>query len=305
MNDTPLLDVRGISIAFGRGRRKALAVNNVSLQIARGETLGLVGESGSGKTTVGRAIMQLLPLNGGEILFDGCRLSAEGTDPLLCRKMQMIFQDPMSSLNERAKVEYIVTEGLYGRGLSASRRREAAAQALSDVGLAPDCMGRFPHEFSGGQRQRIGIARALIMDPQLIIADEPVSALDVSVRAQVLNLMNTLTRRRGLSSLFISHDLSVVRYIADRIAVIYAGSIVESAPAEELFARPLHPYTKSLISAIPVADPARAAAFAPRPYMPPLPAYRRLRRVGDRHFVLCSDGEFDAYHSNNIVNSKI
>lgn len=291
MNDSPLLDIRNISVSFGRGALKTVAVDGVSLAISRGETLGLVGESGSGKTTIGRAIMQLVSPSGGEIFFDGSPLAPSRAN---CRKIQMIFQDPMSSLNERAKIEYIVTEGLFGQGLSAHRRREAAAAALDDVGLGADCLSRFPHEFSGGQRQRIGIARALIMQPQLVVADEPVSALDVSVRAQVLNLFRALADKRGLSCLFISHDLSVVRYISDRTAVILGGRIVELAPTEELFRRPLHPYTRSLISAIPIADPVRAAASHPAPYRPQPPAIRRLRQVYDRHFVLCSDAEYRA-----------
>ena len=294
MNDSPLIDIRNISVCFGRAALKTVAVDGVSLAISRGETLGLVGESGSGKTTIGRAIMQLVALSGGEIFFAGSRLEPCRAN---CRKIQMIFQDPMSSLNERAKIEYIVTEGLFAERLSAGRRREAAVAALGDVGLGADCLSRFPHEFSGGQRQRIGIARALIMQPQLIVADEPVSALDVSVRAQVLNLFRSLAVKRGLSCLFISHDLSVVRYISDRTAVILSGRIVELAPTEELFRRPLHPYTRSLISAIPIADPIRAAAANSTAYRPLPPAIRTLRQVYDRHFVLCSDAEFRAIGS--------
>ena len=257
-----LLSARDISVTFGKGKRAFRAVKNVSFDIYRGETFGVVGESGSGKTTIGRAIMRIQPLSSGEICYNGQRISGSiphELDNEMTRKIQMIFQDPMASLKERAKVEYIVAEGLYNisRRVSHEYVQEAVSRALSDVGLLPEFASRFPHEFSGGQRQRIGIARALIMQPEFIVADEPISALDVSIRAQVLNLLSDLQQERGLTYLFISHDLSVMRFICDRIAVIHKGVLVELAETEKLFAHPLHPYTRALLSAIPLPDPAR------------------------------------------------
>ena len=257
-----LLNARDISVTFGKGKRAFRAVKNVSFDIYRGETFGVVGESGSGKTTIGRAIMRIQPLSGGEIVYGGQRISGSiphELDNEMTRKIQMIFQDPMASLNERAKVEYIVAEGLYNISRHVIREyvQEAVSRVLSDVGLLPEFASRFPHEFSGGQRQRIGIARALIMQPEFIVADEPISALDVSIRAQVLNLLQRLQRERKLTYLFISHDLSVMRFICDRIAVIHKGVLVELAETEKLFAHPLHPYTRALLSAIPLPDPAR------------------------------------------------
>ena len=241
-----LLSARGIGVTFGRGRYAFRVVRDVSFDIYRGETFGIVGESGSGKTTIGRTIMRIQPLSSGEILFKGERISgriSQTLDREITRKIQMIFQDPMASLNERAKVEYIVAEGLYAMHKHISREyvSDAVAQALSAVGLLPEFASRFPHEFSGGQRQRIGIARALIMEPEFIIADEPISALDVSIRAQVLNLLSRLQRERGLTYLFISHDLSVMRFICDRIAVVHLGQIVELADTDTLYRHPLHP----------------------------------------------------------------
>ena len=200
-NKEPLLQLNNVSVTFGERRNRFLAVDGVSFSIYKGETFGLVGESGSGKTTIGRAIIRINPVSGGEILYNGERISgriSREKDREVTRKLQMIFQDPMASLNERAKVDYIVSEGLYGRGLSERERQEKVAGALSDVGLLPEFASRFPHEFSGGQRQRIGIARALIMEPEFIVADEPISALDVSIRAQVLNLLSSLQEKRGL-----------------------------------------------------------------------------------------------------------
>lgn len=255
-----LLEVKNVSVTFGERKNKFVAVDNVSFDIYKGETFGLVGESGSGKTTIGRAIIRIHPTASGEILFDGEKINGNITkekDLELTNKIQMIFQDPMASLNERAKVDYIVSEGLYNRKikLSESERKERVEKALLDVGLLPEFASRFPHEFSGGQRQRIGIARALIMEPEFIIADEPISALDVSIRAQVLNLLSSLQKERGLTYLFVAHDLSVMRFIADRIAVIHKGKIVELAKTEKLFENPLHPYTRALLSAIPLPDP--------------------------------------------------
>lgn len=252
-----LLEIRRLSVRFGRRRRPFTAVDDVSFDIYRGETFGLVGESGSGKTTIGRAIIRVCQASEGEILYRGERISGKipkSLDRALTRKIQMIFQDPMASLNERAKVSYIVSEGIY-RSDGKRERAEKVSQALRDVGLLPEFAGRFPHEFSGGQRQRIGIARALVMQPEFIIADEPISALDVSIRAQVLNLLSDLQKEHALTYLFISHDLSVMRFICDRIAVIHLGKIVELADTETLFEHPLHPYTRALLSAVPMPDP--------------------------------------------------
>ena len=255
----PLLRVRDLKVTFGSKRNPFTAVGGVSFDIYKGETFGLVGESGSGKTTIGRAIIRIHPTAGGTIEFKGQRINGKidkALDREITRKIQMIFQDPMASLNERAKVDYIVSEGLYNiGGITAEQRRDRVHKALAAVGLLPEFASRFPHEFSGGQRQRIGIARALVMEPEFIIADEPISALDVSIRAQVLNLLAKLQKERGLTYLFISHDLSVMRFICDRIAVIHKGLLVELAECEKLFAHPLHPYTRALLSAIPQPDP--------------------------------------------------
>lgn len=256
-----LLEIKNLKVEFQIGRKnKFTAVDDVSFQIYKGETFGLVGESGSGKTTIGRAIIRINEVSSGEILFEGKRISGNidrGLDVEVTKNIQMIFQDPMASLNERAKVDYIVSEGLYNlkNYRTGAERKAKVANALTDVGLLPEFASRFPHEFSGGQRQRIGIARALIMEPKFIIADEPISALDVSIRAQVLNLLLELQKNKGLTYLFIAHDLSIVRYIADRVAVIHKGKIVELAKTEKLFSNPIHPYTKALLSAIPYPDP--------------------------------------------------
>ncbi|MBR4038679.1 MAG: ABC transporter ATP-binding protein [Clostridia bacterium] len=260
-NKEVLLSVRNMSICFGKGKNLFKAVKNVSFDIFKGETFGLVGESGSGKTTIGRAIIRINPTTSGDVIFKGQKINGKISrelDRKVTREIQMIFQDPMASLNERAKVDYIVSEGLLnGEKISEKVRRDRVEKALSEVGLLPEFASRFPHEFSGGQRQRIGVARALIMQPDFIIADEPISALDVSIRAQVLNLLSVLQKERGLTYLFISHDLSVMRFICDRIAVIHKGVLVELAETEKLFAHPLHPYTRALLSAIPLPDPAR------------------------------------------------
>lgn len=256
-----ILSVRNMDVCFGKRRKSFKAVNNVSFDIYKGETFGLVGESGSGKTTIGRAIARINPTTAGEVIFKGEKINgkiSKTLDRKVTREIQMIFQDPMASLNERAKVDYIVSEGLYsGARITEAERKEKVERALAEVGLLPEFATRFPHEFSGGQRQRIGVARALIMQPEFIIADEPISALDVSIRAQVLNLLSELQRERGLTYLFISHDLSVMRFICDRIAVIHKGVLVELAETEKLFAHPLHPYTRALLSAIPLPDPLR------------------------------------------------
>ena len=255
-----LVSVRNMEVTFGSKRHPFVAVHDVSFDIYKGETFGLVGESGSGKTTIGRAIIRINPMSAGEVLFKGERISGKiphELDKKVTQQIQMIFQDPMASLNERAKVDYIVSEGLMNirRDMKNDERQSKVEKALADVGLLPEFASRFPHEFSGGQRQRIGIARSLVMEPEFIIADEPISALDVSIRAQVLNLLSDLQKEHGLTYLFIAHDLSVMRFICDRIAVIHKGVIVELAETEELFKHPLHPYTQALLSAVPIPDP--------------------------------------------------
>ena len=299
-----LLELDHVRVQFGKKRRPFVAVKDVSFDIYQGETFGLVGESGSGKTTIGRAIIRANPVAAGEIRFDGHRISGKLSaqeDRQVTRDIQMIFQDPMSSLNERAKVGYIVAEGLYAPGhhLTEDQRREKVAKALSDVGLLPEFASRFPHEFSGGQRQRIGIARALIMEPRFIVADEPISALDVSIRAQVLNLLSALQQERGLTYLFIAHDLSVVRFICDRIAVIHKGDIVELAESEQLFAHPLHPYTRALLSAIPQPDPIAERSKKLLVYDPACHDYTQDKpvwcEIEPGHFVLGNQKELDGY----------
>jgi oligopeptide transport system ATP-binding protein len=298
---SPLLSICDVSVTFGSGRKAFKAVDRASIDVMPGETLSLVGESGSGKTTIGRAVMRVHPVSSGEILYRGERISGRVSgqaERRLRQKIQMIFQDPMASLNDRAKIDYIVGEGLLNFGLykDEADRRAKVERALSEVGLLPEFASRFPHEFSGGQRQRIGIARALVMEPELLIADEPISALDVSIRAQVINLLNRLKRDRGLTYLFIAHDLSVVRFISDRIAVIHRGRIVELSPSEELFERPMHPYTRALLSAVPVPDP---ELERDRPLVVYDPAtahdYSRVQpewiEVKPGHFVLATEAE--------------
>ena len=256
-----LLSVDHLEVTFNNNRKHRFrAVKDANFKIYKGETFALVGESGSGKTTIARAIIRLNDTSAGDIIFKGKKingkLSAEDKK-WVQRNIQMIFQDPAASLNERATIDYCVSEGLYNFNLFENEEdREAKVdKALEEVGLLPEHKSRYPHEFSGGQRQRVGIARAMIMEPEFIIADEPISALDVSIRAQVLNLMNKFKEERGLTYMFIAHDLSVVRYFADRIAVIHNGRIVEVAPSDELFKYPLHPYTLSLLQAVPMPDP--------------------------------------------------
>ncbi len=299
-----LLQVKDLTVTFGSKRKPFTAVDNVSFDIYKGETFGLVGESGSGKTTIGRAILRIHPAASGEILYQGTPLTGRLSgkqDKELTRKIQMIFQDPMASLNERAKVSYIVSEGLYAMEsqLSAEEKLDKVSAALSAVGLLPEFASRFPHEFSGGQRQRIGIARALVMNPEFIVADEPISALDVSIRAQVLNLMSYLQRERGLTYLFVAHDLSVVRFISDRIAVIHKGKIVELAESEQLFAKPYHPYTRALLSAIPLPDPVAEKKKQLVIYDPSQHDYDnhppKWQEMEPGHFVLANDREVAQY----------
>ena len=299
-----LIEIKDLQISFGSGRKKFVAVDHVNFDIYKGETFSLVGESGSGKTTIGRAITRINPTSAGDILFKGRKINGKipkELDQEVIRKCQMIFQDPMASLNERAKVEYIIAEGLLNFHLYKDQNdlHEKVMAALHEVGLLPEFASRFPHEFSGGQRQRIGIARALIVEPDFIIADEPISALDMSIRAQVLNLLRHLQQQRGITYLFIAHDLSVMRYISDRIAVIHKGDIVELADAEELVTHPIHPYTRSLLSAIPMPSPRRERGKKLLVYDPSIhhydacpPEWRELR---PRHWVLCNAQEAGAW----------
>src|ERR687897_1741418 len=255
----PLLEIKDLKKYFRVGRVDLKAVDGISLEIDKGETFGLVGESGCGKSTAGRVLVRLYQPSGGEVLFGGKNIhdakGNEGKD--LNRKMQMIFQDPQASLNPRMVVSDIIAEGIDIHGLAQNQkeRQDRVNELLETVGLSKEHAHRYPHEFSGGQRQRIGVARALAVDPDFIVADEPVSALDVSIQAQVINLMKKLQRERDLTYLFISHDLSVVKYISDRVGVMYLGQLVELADAKTIYQEPLMPYTKALISAVPVPDP--------------------------------------------------
>jgi oligopeptide transport system ATP-binding protein len=258
-NGRALLEIKDLRKYFRVGREDLKAVDGISVGIKKGETLGLVGESGCGKTTVGRVLVRLYEPSGGEIIYNGDDITkVKGQDAKrLHRKMQMIFQDPQASLNPRMVVSDIIAEGIDIHGLASNEqeRLERVHELLETVGLNQEHANRFPHEFSGGQRQRIGVARALAVDPEFIVADEPVSALDVSIQAQVINLMRRLQEERGLTYLFISHDLSVVKYISDRVGVMYLGQLVELADSDELYENPLHPYTRALLSAVPVPDP--------------------------------------------------
>lgn len=265
-SQSPLLEVRDLKQYFpiktGMFKSKPLkAVDGVSFSINPGETLGLVGESGCGKTTVGRSILRLYTPTGGDVFFNGERVDEKSIGHMR-KEMQMVFQDPYSSLNPRMTVEDIIGEPLDVHKLYASRkdRRDKILELMELVGLNAEHATRYAHEFSGGQRQRIGIARALSVDPDFIICDEPISALDVSIQAQVINMLKDLQEKRGLTYLFVAHDLSVVKYISDRVVVMYLGMVVEQAETEELYSNPKHPYTKALLSAIPEADPDKAKA---------------------------------------------
>jgi oligopeptide/dipeptide ABC transporter ATP-binding protein len=253
-----LLEVRNLKKYFNVGDNTLKAVNDVTFAIKRGETLGVVGESGCGKSTMGRTILRLYEPTAGDVLFEGKSITGLNAQEMkaMRRNMQMIFQDPYASLNPRMTVGDIIGEALDIHGLATGEKRKQRIQELlSLVSLNPEHMNRFPHEFSGGQRQRIGIARALAVEPKFIVCDEPISALDVSVQAQVVNLLEQLQERMGLTYMFIAHDLSMVKYISDRVAVMYLGKMVELAESDKLYEKPLHPYTQALLSAIPIPDP--------------------------------------------------
>ena len=333
-----LLDVQNLKQYFGSMRASVKAVDDVSFQIHKGEVLGVVGESGCGKTTTGRSVIKLYDITGGKVFFNGeCitvgipelknqlkeakkagdtaaveRLKAEIAEGKKINKthtsrdinkIQMIFQDPVASLNPRMTVREIIAEGLTIRGVKDKEYiNKKVIEMLEMVGLVPEHADRYPHEFSGGQRQRIGIARAIVLEPELIIADEPISALDVSIQAQVINLLNDLRDKMGLTIMFIAHDLSVVKYFSDRIAVMYFGKIVELADADELFANPCHPYTKSLLSAIPFPDPHYEKQRKRIIYTPELDHdYTEegpsLREVTPNHFVYCNTAEMEKYQA--------
>jgi peptide/nickel transport system ATP-binding protein len=259
LSSDPLLKVDNLVVEYPVGSRTVHAVSGVSLEIARGETLGLVGESGCGKSTLGRAVLQLRRPVSGQVLFDGHDLTAMQGDTLrkMRQRVQLIFQDPIASLNPRRRIGDIIAEPLVISGIKdPTKRKQMVCDALTAVGLDPELViGRLPHEFSGGQCQRICIARALVLNPDFIICDEPVSALDVSIRAQILNLLEEMKARYGLTLLFIAHDLAVVKAVSDRVAVMYLGRLCEVGPSEQLFAKPAHPYTALLIEAIPMPDP--------------------------------------------------
>ena len=305
-NDTNrevLLSVQNLDVVFKQGKNSFKAVSDVSFDIYKGETLSLVGESGSGKTTIGRAIVRINPCSNGAIYFKGEKISGKLShkkDREVIRKIQMVFQDPAASLNERATIEYIISEGLYNFHLFSDEkeRMQKVEQAINEVGLLPEHLTRYPHEFSGGQRQRVGLARSIVMEPELIVADEPISALDVSIRAQVLNLLKKFQRERGLTYLFIAHDLSIVRFISDRIVVIYKGRVMEVAETEELFQYPLHPYTRSLMSAIPIPDPIlekkkKLFVYQPKEYGSD-EEQPKLVDIGNGHMVYGNSEEIEA-----------
>lgn len=301
-NTTPLLTVDHLKQYFKvSGSFTVKAVEDVSFKIYPGETYGLVGESGSGKSTIGRSIIRLYDPTAGEIRFNGLDISgkmSKADSQTLRTQMQMIFQDPMASLNPRKKVEDIIGEGLdiHHKCKNKEERDEMVKAILAKVGLAPEHATRYPHQFSGGQRQRIGIARALIMNPKLIIADECISALDVSIQAQVVNLMKDIQQETGTAYLFIAHDLSMVKYISDRIGVLHIGHLLETGTTDEIFENPIHPYTKSLLSAIPTPNPIVEKTRAAESYDYATSGIDYTlgteHHVGGTHYVKCTDEEF-------------
>lgn len=298
-----LVEFKGVDLVFNKGKKNVnKAINDVSFHIYEGETFGLVGESGSGKTTIGRAIMKLYDINKGEIHFNGNDVSKiKGAELKKFReKVQMIFQDPQASLNGRMRVKDIIAEGIDVNGLAKNNeeRTEKVKELLKLVGLNQDHMTRYPHEFSGGQRQRIGIARALAVNPKFIVADEPISALDVSIQAQVVNLMRDIQEKEGLTYLFIAHDLSMVKYISDRIGVMHWGKILEIGTSDQVYNNALHPYTQSLLSAIPAPDPISERSRIPQAYDPTTELDgqpRELREITPGHFVLSTEEEAEEY----------
>ena len=309
-----LVSLKNVDITFGKGDKAFKAVQNASFDIYKGETFSLIGESGSGKTTIGRAVIRVNPCSAGEILYKGVRISGKiphSLDREVIRNVQMVFQDPAASLNERATVDYIISEGLYNFHLYKDEADRVAKvdSIIKAVGLLPEHLTRYPHEFSGGQRQRIGLARAMVMEPELVVADEPISALDVSIRAQVLNLLKKFQKEQGTTYLFIAHDLSIVRFISDRIGIIYKGEIVEVAEAEELFDFPMHPYTRSLISAIPIPDPVLEKNKELFTYDPSVHDYSQdkpeMVDIGHNHFVYGNKAEIERYKQLRAEGKKL
>ena len=298
-----LVELKNVSLTFNKGKSNEVkAIDDVSFDIYEGEIFGLVGESGSGKTTIGRSVLKLSDIDSGTITFSGNEISSlKGKDLHDFRKTaQMIFQDPQASLNGRMKIRDIIAEGIDIHKLAKSKEeREAKVKELIDlVGLNEDHLSRYPHEFSGGQRQRIGIARALAVNPHFIVADEPISALDVSIQAQVVNLMQKLQHEQGLTYLFIAHDLSMVKYISDRIGVMHWGKLLEVGPADEIYHNPIHPYTKSLLSAIPEPDPERERKRQHLIYDSSIEndgEKRQMYEIRPGHFVYATEAEAKNY----------
>ncbi len=308
-NDEVLLSIKNLKQYFNAGKKNEVrAIENISFDIYKGETLGLVGESGCGKSTTGKSIIKLNDITSGEILYEGIDIQKirKRKDLLkFNKKIQMIFQDPYASLNPRLKVMDIVAEGIDIHHLATDKRdrKKRVYDLLETVGLSKEHANRYPHEFSGGQRQRIGIARALAAEPEFIIADEPISALDVSIQAQVVNLLLKLQRERGITFLFIAHDLSMVKYISDRIAVMHFGKIVEIGPAEEIYQNPLHDYTKSLLSAIPQPDPESERSRKRFSYIHDEANnhLRQLHEIRPQHFVFSTEEEAAQLRENKLV----